>query len=136
MSDQGGSPELGALLEEMLALRGATAAAVVGADGEALASRGLDRALLERAVGVITSALATGRALGELLADDQDDEDQSDDGPRQLMLMFEEGPILLTPLPGTERVMVLALESERDLGRARLALRGNLRRLAQAVLSA
>jgi len=123
--------ELERLLDEMLAVRGATAAALVGADGELLASRSLDRALLERTVSIITSALAAGRALGELLAEEAD-ASEAGTSLEQVTLMFGEGPILLSPLPGGERVMVLAVESEHDLGRARLALRGNLRRLAQA----
>ena len=126
------SADLNPLLDAMLEVRGATAAAVVTSDAELLASRSLDRALLERAVEVITGALAAGRALGELLpaADNGDAED-----PEQVTLMFGEGPILLTPVPGTQRVLVLALANEQDLGRARLMLRGALGRLARSVLA-
>ena len=125
------SVDLNPLLEAMLEVRGVMAAAVVTADAELLASRSLDRALLERTLEVITGALAAGRALGELLpAADGGTEDSE-----QVTLMFGEGPILLTPVPGTERVLVLALANEQDLGLARLMLRGALGRLARSVLT-
>lgn len=124
--------ELDPLLDEMLSVRGATAAALVLADGQVLASRSPDRALLERTVAIITSALAAGQALGELLGDEQTE----DDGFQQVTLIFGEGPIVLMPLHDGAHLMVLALESEHDLGRARLALRGSLKRLADAVLTA
>lgn len=127
MAKQG---ELDPVLDEMLSVRGATAAALVTADGQVLASRSPDRALLERTAAIITSALAAGQALGELLAGAQDD-----DGFQQVTLIFGEGPIVLMPLEDGVHLMVLALESEHDLGRARLALRGSLRRMADAVLA-
>lgn len=127
------SVDLNPLLEAMLAVRGATAAAIVSSDAEVLASRSLDRSLMERTVEIITSALAAGQALGQLL---EADDAQSDQAPELVTLIFGEGPILLRPLPGSQRVLVLALASEQDLGRARLMLRGALGRLAEATLGA
>ena len=134
------------------------ASAVVTADGEMVASRSHDRGRLERTVGAITSALAAGQALGELLpgddaseagtvaADDvvagdgvgDSDEASAEPSTRasaisSVMLMFEDGPILLTPLANPHHVVVLALASERDLGRARLTLRSFMARLSAAV---
>ncbi|MFA5594175.1 MAG: hypothetical protein WDA15_02705 [Trueperaceae bacterium] len=132
----GGSPgsvDLNPLLDAMLEVRGATAAAVVTVDAEVLASRSVDRALLERTVEIITSALAAGQALGELL---ETDESEPGAGPEQVTLIFGEGPILLRPVPAAKRVLVLALASEHDLGRARLMLRGAISRLAESVLAA
>ena len=65
-----GSPELQALLSDLLTVRGVAAAALAGVDGELLAGHAKDRAMLERVVGIITSALAAGTALGELFEDD------------------------------------------------------------------
>jgi hypothetical protein len=64
-----GSPELQALLSDLLTVRGVSAAALAGVDGELLAGHAKDRAMLERVVGIITSALAAGTALGELFED-------------------------------------------------------------------
>lgn len=141
----GAGVELQVLLDEMLALRGATAAALVTQEAEVIASRSHDRALLERTVAVITSALAAGQALGELFDVESAASEDSDDGEpgerdavnplSQVTMIFGEGPILLTLLPVSSRVMVLALSSERDLGRARLHLKGRLGRLADAALA-
>lgn len=124
--------DLNPLLDAMLEVRGATAAAVVTADAEVLASRSVDRALLERTVEIITSALAAGQALGELL---EPDDTAPATAPEQVTLIFGEGPILLRPVPAVKRVLVLALASEHDLGRARLMLRGALGRLAESMLA-
>lgn len=127
-----GGVDLNPLLDEMLTVRGATAAAVVTTDGEVVAGRSVDRALLERTVDIITSALAAGLALGELLdADGTSDETALE----QVSLMFGEGPIVLRPLHASQRVLVLALASESDLGRARLALRSRLAKLADATFT-
>ncbi|HET8986235.1 MAG TPA: hypothetical protein VFN03_10790, partial [Trueperaceae bacterium] len=54
-------------------------------------------------------------------------------GGKQLMVIYEDsGPIVLTPLPGGERVAVMALTSAHDLGRARFQLRGLTHALATA----
>lgn len=124
--------DLNPLLDAMLEVRGATAAAVVTADAEVLASRSVDRALLERTVEIITSALAAGQALGELLEPDGSGEGAA---LEQVTLIFGEGPILLKPVPAANRVLVLAVASEQDLGRARLMLRGSIGRLAESVLT-
>lgn len=58
---------------------------------------------------------------------------QSLAGSKQLMVIYEDsGPIVFTPLPGGERVAVVALSSAHDLGRARFQLRGLTHALATA----
>lgn len=131
-----------ALLDELLEVRGVVAAAVVTADAEMVANRSNDELRLERTVASITSALAAGQALGELIPGEDDAADTAaDDGATDtdnagaissVMLMFDEGPILLKPIADAQRVVVLALEGERDLGRARLALRALMARLSAA----
>ncbi len=126
---------LGALLDELLEVRGVVAVALVTADGEMVASRSHDRGRLDRTVSSITSALAAGQALGELLPNGHEAGDGAAGNVAEgtsVMLMFEDGPILLTPLANPERVVVLALGAERDLGRARLTLRGLMARLSAA----
>jgi len=52
---------------------------------------------------------------------------------RQLMVIYEDtGPIVFTPLHESERVVVVALDSPQDLGRARFQLRGFSGALASA----
>ena len=139
--EQGAIPALQALLDELLGVRGTVAAAVVTSDGEMVTSRAHDELRLDRTVSTITSALAAGQALGELLPSEAESEagavgntvPTSDSGASSsVMLIFDEGPILLTPLANPQRVVVLALEAERDVGRARLALRGLMTRLSDA----
>jgi len=150
-----GSAELQAALSELLAVRGVSAAALAGVDGEMLAGHAKDRAMLERVVGIITSALAAGTALGELFDEvpagagrgvgnggkdgSEPDDEGAVDGREEavlgrIMLDFAGGPILVAPLPGSDRVVVVVLEDAQGLGRARLALRGQLDRLKGASL--
>ncbi|MFO7545717.1 MAG: hypothetical protein R6W77_09500 [Trueperaceae bacterium] len=149
-----GSAELQALLSDLLTVRGVAAAALAGVDGELLAGHAKDRAMLERVVGIITSALAAGTALGELFEDDAGimgggganvDADGetfggaaggASGGPElgKIMLDFAGGPILVAPLPGGERVAIVVLEDTQGLGRARYALRGTMDRLSKASL--
>src|SRR5690606_40460807 len=109
--------------------------------------------------GAVTGALAAGEALSGLVtksligareeepgADDDAGDDgfaeahgtalgdsSSQAGGRQLMVIYEDsGPIVFTPLPGGERVAVVALNSSHDLGRARYQLRGFTSSLANA----
>ena len=148
------------VLADVLALRGVLAAAVVSVDGEILAGAASDTALLDRMTGAVTGALAAGEALSGLVtksligareeepgADDDAGDDgfagargtaavgdsSSQAGGRQLMVIYEDsGPIVFTPLPGGERVAVVALNSSHDLGRARYQLRGFTSSLANA----
>jgi|SRR5690606_12540373 len=147
------------VLADVLALRGVLAAAVVSVDGEILAGAASDTALLDRMTGAVTGALAAGEALSGLVTKSligareeqrEADDDAGDDGfaeahgtalgdssshagGRQLMIIYEDsGPIVFTPLPGGERVAVVALNSSHDLGRARYQLRGFTSSLANA----
>lgn len=148
------------VLADVVALRGVLAAAVVSVDGEILAGAAPDTALLDRMTGAVTGALAAGEALAGLvtrslvgaseedasaddmvngdrdnLGDDDHDAGASRSHPagKQLMVIYEDGgPIVFTPLPGGERVAVVALSSSHDLGRARYQLRGFTTALATA----
>lgn len=121
-------------LSALLAVRGVAAAAVAGVDGELVAGQAKDRAQLDAVVQVITSGLAAGTALGELFDASPGDDDEREGGLGRIMLDFEGGPILITPLPEGQRVLVIVLEDAQGLGRARLAMRGALDRLERAAL--
>ena len=140
------------VLEQILAIRGVTRAALVDGVGETVlvAPQGLDEGL---AAGLITSSLATSRVLADLLGEGD---------LCQAMIDFENGPILLAPLlpvsatvdamntanvtddsqPGTAtpkptnadtHVAVLTLDAASALGRVRLGLRKLLPELARAL---
>lgn len=54
-------------------------------------------------------------------------------GSKHLMVIYEDsGPIVFEPLPGGERIAVMALGSAHDLGRARFQLRGLTQALSTA----
>lgn len=117
------SGELDELLGELLAVRGATVAALVDGAGDLLASRAHDAVALARAAGLTTTALAAATALGGLLPDDA-----PDGRPSQVMVNLDTGPLLFVPLADTDRVVVVGVQGDADLGRARLAVKGRLRR--------
>lgn len=115
----------GALLDEMVSVRGVEAAAVVTVDGEFLQGRAADETLLERMVDTVTSALAAGEALAGLMPAAAEETSSQ----QHLMVMYQDGgPILFTRLPGGEAVAVVALSSSHDIGRVRFQLRGLLAR--------
>jgi len=125
-----GRPALEAVLDELLAVRGTTVAALVDGAGDMLAGRSHDDAVMARAAGVMTTTLAAATALGELLPGG-DDAASGASRPRQLMLDLDTGPLLFVPLTKSDRVVVMALESDADLGRARFAVRNRLTRLEE-----
>lgn len=55
------------LLDQLVAVRGVEAAAIVGVNGEFLQGKAFDDSLLERMVSTVTSAMAAGEALAGLL---------------------------------------------------------------------
>lgn len=128
-----------ALLEGLLAVRGATVAAVADGGGEILASRAADDAALQRTTSVVTSALAAATALTGLLAAGSGaaagtggpTASAASSLPRQVMVNLDAGPILLVPLGTSEHVLVLGLASESDVGRARFALKGIVAKAAK-----
>ena len=129
----GAAPGFQALLEELMAVRGATVAAVADGGGVVLAARAVDEAALARTTDVVTSALAAAAALTGLLEDGAAGGAGSSavTAPRQVMVNLDDGPILLVPLTASDHVLVLALASEADIGRARFALKGVLARSAK-----
>lgn len=132
-------------LARLLAVKGVSAAALVSTSGELIAGEADDPAMIDRLVGLQTSALAAGQALGELIPPLQKSlaelEAEGDavttDAPSapergQLMAIYQDGPVLFAPLPDGESVCVVALVSPQDVGRARFALRSLLPALATA----
>ncbi len=125
-------------LAKLLAVRGVSAAAIATPAGELLGGQG-EEAAVARLVALQTAALAAGRALGDLIPpprssaseveDSSDDPADSDEGaPAQighLMAIYPEGPVLFVPL-GDGNTVCVAVATQQDIGRVRLALRGLL----------
>lgn len=123
------APDVEDLLGELLAVRGATVAAIVDGGGAMVAGRANDPAAMQRAAAVVTTALAAGAALGELLPSGPGD--AGDARPRQVMVSQDAGPMLFVPLRASDHVVVVALRGEGDVGRARLAVKTLLPRFAE-----
>lgn len=128
------SVEIGNALDELLGVRGATLAALVDGAGDLVASRSRDGAMLERAAKVLTSALAAATALGELVP--VEDGVTELERPKQVMLNLDTGPLLFVPLSNSDRVVVVGVASDADLGRARLAVKGLLSRFEKLAAGA
>ncbi len=126
--------EVGNVLDELLAVRGATLAALVDGAGDLVASRSHDGAMLERAAKVLTSALAAATALGGLVP--AEDGVAELERPKQVMLNLDTGPLLFVPLGNSDRVVVVGVASDADLGRARLAVKGLLSRFEKLAADA
>jgi predicted regulator of Ras-like GTPase activity (Roadblock/LC7/MglB family) len=125
------------LVDEARAVRGVLAAAVLGADGEVLAAAGEGAALLERMQRTATNALAAAEAFASLLDGLQGDAlgEESDDpagsgaseeqeAESHLTVLYQDvQPLLFEPLAGGDKLLVVAVESSADIGRARFHLR-------------
>lgn len=90
--------------------------------------------MLERAAKVLTSALAAATALGELVP--VEDGVAELERPKQVMLNLDTGPLLFVPLSNSDRVVVVGVASDADLGRARLAVKGLLSRFEKLAAGA
>jgi uncharacterized protein len=117
---------LAALLDQVLDIKGITSAAVVSGEGFIVEGSSKNDRDLGFVGGVIASALASSRVLGQLLGEGD---------ISQAMVEYEEGPVLLMPLtPGDQGyIMVTTLDSINTLGRARFQLRKLLPDIAKAV---
>lgn len=116
---------LAGALSRVAALKGVASAALVSAGGEVLHSAGDDPGRSATAAAAVTAALASSRALAELLGDGE---------VQQAMLEYANGPLLLAPLHPSPAapVAVVALEPAGHLGRVRFGLRRLLPLLAEA----
>jgi predicted regulator of Ras-like GTPase activity (Roadblock/LC7/MglB family) len=110
-------------LQQILEVRGVTGAAIVSSEGRIIESAASDGFDLSFIGSIVSSSLASGNMLAQLLGEGQG---------RQAMIEYENGPVLMTPLPGTEpgHFAVLTLDTAATLGRVRLQLRRMLPELA------
>lgn len=110
-------------LQQILDIRGVTGAAVVSTDGRIIEGAARDGFDLSFIGSVVASSLASGNILAELLGQSQ---------PKQAMIEYENGPVLLAQLgdAGSGYLAVLTLDTAASLGRARLQLRSLLPELA------
>jgi uncharacterized protein len=115
--------DIRALLEEVLGIKGITSVALVSEDGfviESVTAPG-NTVDLEFLGGVVTSSLAASQALAEFFGKGE---------VSQVMVEFEEGPVLLAPVGGAS--LLATLDSAQNLGRVRFQLKKYLPRLAEA----
>ena len=122
---------LGDRLSSLAATRGVRRCAVASLEGfvidAATSETGGEATGSDDAIaGLVAAALASGRSLADLFGDGE---------LRQVTIEYEDGPVLLVPLPdpAAEHVVLAVLEDAGSLGRARLAVRRSLHELAKAV---
>jgi uncharacterized protein len=115
--------DIHALLEEVLSIKGITSVALVSEDGFVIESATLpsNPIDLEFLGGVVTSSLAASQALAEFFGKGE---------VSQVMVEFEEGPVLLAPVGGAN--ILATLDSAQNLGRVRFQLKKYLPRLSEA----
>lgn len=116
-------------LEQVTAVAGVTAAAVVSEDGSVLDGIAGGAVELEELGGLIGSALGASRALGELLGEGE---------VRQATIEYRDGPVLVVPLDagGAGHAIVITLATIEPLGRVRFQLKRLLPEIETAVGSA
>ena len=115
--------DLRSLLEEIARIKGLTSIAIIGEDGFVIESATSDGGDIDLDFlgGVATSSLAASQALSEFFGKGE---------VSQVMVEFEEGPVLLAPIGA---VSVLAtIDSSQNLGRVRFQLKKYLPKLEQA----
>lgn len=113
-------------LEQVAAINGVTAAAVVSEEGylvEGMTSGALDLDVLG---GLIGSTLGASRALGEMLGEGD---------VQQATIEYRDGPVLVVPLvdEAEGNAVVITLASIAPLGRVRFQLRRLLPEIGMAV---
>jgi len=121
--------QLAELLNQILEIRGVTSAAVVSGDGELLERVSQRQVDVTFVTGLLASSLASSRVLAGLLGDGE---------IIQIMLEYEQGPVLLTPLPTDQAqsegyLLVVTLDAVGNLGRVRFQLRKLLPNIAEAL---
>lgn len=118
------------LLNQVLAIKGVTSAAVVSSEGfivEGVSSSDTDLSFVS---GLIASGLASSQVLAGLMGEGE---------ILQTMIEYENGPVLLTPLQQETQdsdggyVAVVTLDGTGNLGRARFQLRKLLPQIASAM---
>jgi uncharacterized protein len=115
------------LLHEVLNIKGVTSVVVASAEGTIVEGLSQDGRDLGSVTGLITGGLASSKALADLFGEGE---------VTQVMIEYESGPVLLTPLKAKSGgfVGVVTLEPTARLERARFELQKLLPAL-EAVLS-
>lgn len=113
-------------LDQVAAIEGVTAVAVVSEEGYVVAGNSTGSVDLDVLGGLIGSTLGASRALGELLGEGN---------VQQATIEYRDGPVLLVPLSeeAAGNAVVIALASIAPLGRVRFQLRRLLPEIGAAV---
>lgn len=125
------SASLDRVLEDVLAVKGVLAVAVVDVGGEVLAAAEREAPGFRQAGGLVASALSASRVLGGFLGG----------GLEQAVIEYRGGPVVLSPVPRSpgatdpgdvQMVLTVRLASLADLGRVRFQLPRLLAQVAAA----
>lgn len=113
-------------LDQVAAIKGVTAAAVVSEEGYIVEGTTAGSVDLDVLGGLIGSTLGASRALGELLGDGE---------VQQATIEYRDGPVLVVPLAAEAagNAVVITLASIAPLGRVRFQLRRLLPEIGAAV---
>ena len=123
--------EMEGVLDDLLAIKGVLAAAVVDVGGEVLAAAEHEAPGFASAGGLVAAALSASRVLGGFLGG----------GLEQAVIEYRGGPVVLTPVPRApgstdpgevQVVLTLRLATLADLGRVRFQLPQVVSRVAAA----
>jgi len=115
------SNELRRTIDDLLAVKGVLAAAVVDVSGEVMVAAEREAPGFDDAGGLIAAALSASRVLGGFLGG----------GLEQAVIEYRGGPVVLAPVPRSpgatdpgdvQVVLTLRLASLADLGRVRFQL--------------
>jgi predicted regulator of Ras-like GTPase activity (Roadblock/LC7/MglB family) len=111
------------ILSEFLRLDGVSAAVVVGRDGFVIESAETGSIDTEALGAMASTGMGTSEAMGTELGKGE---------MAQMMVEFDNGPILLSPLSEDELIAVVA-EKEVNIGRIRYELKKNRERIIAAL---
>lgn len=123
--------DLQRVLDDVLAVKGVLAVAVVDVGGEVLAAAEREPPGFADAGGLVASALSASRVLGGFLGG----------GMEQTVIEYRGGPVVLSPVPrlpgatdpgDAKMVLTLRLSSLADVGRVRFQLPRLLAQIAVA----
>ena len=124
--------ELERVLDDLLAIKGVLAVAVVDVGGEVLVAAEHEAPGFASSGGLVAAALSASRVLGGFLGG----------GLEQAVIEYRGGPVVLTPVPRApgatdpgevQVVLTLRLAALADLGRVRFQLPQVVSRVAAAV---
>jgi predicted regulator of Ras-like GTPase activity (Roadblock/LC7/MglB family) len=111
------------LLEDFLKVEGVSAAVVVGRDGFVIESAVSGKVDIEALGAMASTGLGTSEAMGGSLGQG---------ALQQVLVEFEKGPIILSPLSADELIAIVA-DNVSNVGRIRYEIKKNRERIIAAL---